>query len=144
MKRGIIALSAIIFLASGCASIDTIARRRLQFINYTGAAYAPQQKNYPVDLFFEGQPKKNYDIIGEIIGTADTGDDVRPMLEARVKQVGGDGVINITLKAKSKITSEIVEVPVTGRRGYITEVPVPRPYTYDVINISAKVIKYKQ
>ena len=143
MKKLIALLVAILFV-SGCASIDAIARRRLQFINYTGAAYAPQQKDYPVDLFFEGQPKKNYDIIGEIIGTADTGDDVRPMLEARTRQVGADGVINISLRAKSKLTSEIVDVPVTGRRGYITEVPVSRPYTYDVINIRAKVIKYKQ
>lgn len=143
MKR-LIVLTVLILLTSGCASIDAIARRRLQFIGYSGAAYGPLPKEHQVDLFFEGLPSKNYGVIGEIIGSADTGDDVRPLLEARARQVGGDGVINISLKAKSKIGSEIVDVPVTGRRGYITEVPISRPYTYDVINIKAKVIRYKQ
>jgi hypothetical protein len=142
MKKILFLLMCTVFL-NGCFSIDSFARNRLNFISYTGVNYAPQPKDYPVDLFFEGSPSRNYEIIGELMGAADTGDQVRPMLEARARQVGADAVINIVSKARQRIGSEIVEVPLTGPRGYTRDVPVSKTYSYEVINIRAKLIKYK-
>ncbi len=133
-----------LILLSGCASVDSLARNRLNFVSYQATKYPARQKDYPVELFFEGRPKRNYEVIGEFIGYADNGEQVREILEARIRQVGGDAAIDIVLKAKSKVDSEIITVPQPTKRGYIRDVPVAQTYVYDVIGIEAKVIRYKE
>ena len=130
--------------ASGCQSLDSLARSHLDFINYTAGNYPARSSNYPVDLFFEGAPTKAYEVIGEIIGYADEGSQVRPYLEARVRQVGGDGAVEIETKSKTKKQSEIVEVRQSGPKGYQRDVPVAKTNYYDVLSLTAKVIKYKE
>jgi len=131
-------------LISGCVSMDLLAIRRLSFVNYATYAYLPKAKDYPVDLFFEGKPAKEYKVIGEVMGFADDGNQVRSLLEVRIRQLGADGAIDITTKAGTRKDTEIVDVRETNSKGHARDYPVAKTNYYDIINITAKVIKYKE
>lgn len=141
--RWAIFLLVLVITASGCVSVDSLAKNRINFVSYSDANLVPKPKDASIDLFFQGTPKKDYIVIGEFMGNVDNGDQVRPYLEARARQVGADAVINIETSQGSKIGSEIEDVPVSGPRGYVREVPVQQTYSYNIVNIKGKAIRYK-
>jgi hypothetical protein len=96
-------------------------------------------------LYFQDRPQKQYDVIGEIMGTVNRGEEVRPMLESKVREGGGDGVIDIETSQGTITKSRIRHRSVTDSNGNIVgEIPVAGTSSEDVINVKAKVIKYKQ
>ena len=73
--------------------------KQFKFISYADNAYTVKNNDATVDLFFTGLPEKEYDIIGDIQGYVVYENELRPMLDAKVRQVGGNGLMNIeTLK----------------------------------------------
>ena len=112
--------------------METYAKRQISFINYSATNYPPLSKEDPVDLFFQGSPTKSYDVIGEINGFIIKDENIRPMLEVRARQVGGNAVIDIQTGggavAGPVVFSGNMAIPTTRR----------------VTEIKAKVIRYKQ
>lgn len=91
---------------------------KLRYINYGAKTYTPHPKDYPVDIFFDGIPSKPYEVIGGLVGEIKDEENIKPMLEKKTRQVGGDGLIGIETNVISKDD-------------------------YTVVTIKAKVIKYK-
>ena len=139
MKRIIISL-AVLFFACGCMPVDVYSRRQLTFSNYSQTTYPAKQKDYPVELYFDDLPQKDYEIIGEISGKIS--DDIRPVLVARARQLGADGLTGI------KITQEFKDKPanLSVSPGILPgqETPVYTPgFRVKIYNIKAKVFRYK-
>jgi hypothetical protein len=133
----------LVFFATGCVSMETMALRTMNLVDYTPHAYLPKAPGTTVDLFFEGAPTRPYETIGEILGYVDEGYPVREMLAIRVRQAGGDGAISITTKSDTREDTEIVDVRETGHRGRSYDVPVAKTNYYSIVSVTAKVIKYK-
>lgn len=102
MKKLFVILLVCVVL-SGCATTMTMqerASRDISFVSYKDAKYEAKPDTATAELFFDNsKPTKPYDVIGEISGQIETADNIKPMLEARAKQVGGDGVIEIVIQA---------------------------------------------
>ena len=140
-----ICLFILIMLISGCAMTDFYAQKQLSFINYSKNIYSPHEKDYPIDLFFQDKPQKQYEVIGEIMGYVIHDKNFRLMLETKARQVGADGVIDITTSMGSRTESDISQQSVMDSNGNIVgTMPVAETTTQKVINIKAKMIKYKQ
>ena len=133
----------LLLMACGCQTLDQMVASRLDFVSHSALNYAPRPPDYPVDIFFEGNPAKEYEIIGDIVGFVDQGSQVRPWLAIRVRQVGGDGAINIATDVKTKKATEIVDVRTTDSRGHDRNIPVAKTRYFDVLKVTAKVIRYK-
>jgi hypothetical protein len=129
-----------------CATTpEKAARRQLDFINYSKIDLPPQSKDYPIDLFFEGKPQRNYEVIGQITGFVVHDYNIKPMLEEKIRQVGGDGVIDIEIWTGYRTSSSSgVEHKFNIFTGKIDQVPVTSVHSDKVINIKGKVIKYKK
>lgn len=130
-----------LFLLSGCLSVDLYAKRQLKFTNYAGTLYPPRPANHKVELFFNDDvPEQEYEVIGEVNGQIT--DDLRPVLMARARQVGGDGAIDI--KISKELASKPSELRVEPGILQGEQVPVYTPgYSIEIFNVSAKIIKYK-
>ena len=69
----------------------------------------------------------------------------RPLLEAKARQLGADGIVDITTSMGSRTESSVSQPSVTDSNGNIVgEMPVAETSSLKVINIKAKAIKYKQ
>ncbi len=90
MRKPKIIILILLFMIIGCATTEKNARRQLDFINYIKSNFPPQPKGYPIDLYFEDKPQKTYEIIGEITGFVVHDYNLRPLLEAKIRQIGGD------------------------------------------------------
>ena len=141
MKGVLFLLFCLSLVLAGCTTVDSIAKSQFSFINYSATTYQPQQEDYPIDLFFEGEPQKEYQVIGDIEGFVYPDDNLRAILEAKARQIGADGIAKIETQQGYITQSQIVDVP-TGRR-YFTTTPVAEQYSVRVINIKGKAIKYK-
>jgi hypothetical protein len=140
--RIMILLLIYIVIFSGCASMEMSARRQMKFINYSHTAYIPHSIDYPIDLFFSGKPQKEYEVIGEILGVAAKDYNLKPLLEVKTRQIGGDGVIDIETQIGTEIATSVVE-QTTLVNGKLGTSPVSVTHSYQVINVKGKVIKYK-
>jgi len=125
-------------------SLESDAKRQLKFINYSDNEHSPKPKDSPVELFFQNKPQKDYEVIGEITGFIAQEKNIRPALKIRVRQVGGDGLIDIQTSAGSKAysTTSSQSTYQSSTQTYINT-PVSRTHSMSVMNISGKVIKYK-
>lgn len=133
--RKTIYLLTICMAVCGCAStptIETYAKRQLSFINYSATNYPLLPKEQPIDLFFQGSPTKPFDVIGEISGSISKDENIRPMLEAKTRQVGGNGIIDIQTSSGS----------VAGPIIFLGHMAVPT--TQKAVGIKGKVIRYKE
>lgn len=130
MKK-IIPLMMICLLLCACATIESSSKKQIKFINYSPINYPSLPKEQPIDLFFQGAPTKAYDVIGEINGFVMKDKNIRPMMEARARQVGGVAIIDI------QTSDESMSGPVvfTGNMAI--------PTAQRITNIKAKVIRYK-
>lgn len=128
-------------LISGC-STNFYASRQLNFVNYAKTTYPAQKDDCPIDLFSQDKPQKPYEIIGEIMGFVVHGKNVRSMLEAKARQAGGDGVIDIVTSQGTMTDTTVKHELINPAESYETR-PVAVTDSYTVINIKAKVIKYK-
>ncbi len=145
--RKIFCMFVFIVLVSGCVMTNfyTKQQQQLSFINYNKNIYPAYDKDYPIDLYFQDKPQKQYDVIGEIMGTVNRGEELRPTLESKVREVGGDGVVDIETTQGTITKSRIRHSSVMDLNGNILgEMPVDKISTENVINVRAKVIKYKQ
>jgi len=142
MKKIILAVifSGIIYLA-GCASVETAAKRELSFTAIGSAVYPAKPQDYPVDLFFNELPEKEYDVIGEVSGSI--AGDPKELLKARARQAGGDGMIISELASKTETSPANLGIEQRSRPADIIT-PVYTPgYSYKVYTVKGKVIKYK-
>jgi len=137
MRKSILILIICVAIA-GCAStksasneMETQAKRWINFVNYSATNYPPLPQEQLIDLFFQGSPTKSYDVIGEINGSIEHDENIRPMLEARARQVGGNGVIDIQTSGES----------VSGPTVLLGHIAVPT--SHRATNIKAKIIRYK-
>ncbi len=137
----IITILLIVIAISGCAGVEIAAKRGVDFTNYTQTAYPAKTKDSAVELFFNSMPQKEYEIIGEVQGSFSG--DVKEILEAKARQVGGDGMINIQVSAETKSTSDNLSVQTNNRPFETTPVYTPG-YSYKIYTVKAKVIRYKE
>lgn len=132
-------LAALIF--SGCMSMESAAGRQLKFTSYSEIRYPAKPADYPIELFFEGKPEKDFDTIGRITGLIGQEKYLEEMLMMRVREAGGDAAINIETKHEKAggtyLTVEKETIPAGGVK------PVTEPYTYERVSLKADVIKYK-
>lgn len=143
MKK-LIYLFILTILVSGCAMTDFYAKRQLSFINYSKNTYPPNKADYQIDLFFQDKPQKPYEVIGEIMGYVIHDKNLRPILETKARQVGGDAVIDIETAMGARTDTGITQQSVMDSNGDIVgTIPVAQISSQKVINIKAKVIKYK-
>lgn len=130
----------LIFLA-GCVSVDKYAQRQLAFKNYSQTEYAPKPENASVDLFFNGKPQEKYEVIGEISGTVEK--ELRPILEARARQLGADAVIDIDTSVKRVDTPKNIKITPGIYQGQENVVVEPGSST-KIFNVRAKLIRYRK
>lgn len=129
-----------VVLLFGCAGVDTAAKRELKFNNY-GTAYSARPKDYPIDLFFDNLPQQAYEIIGEVNGSIEG--DIKEVLQAKARQVGADGLIDIEISPKMKNTPADLRAKMDTRTVVTTPVYTPG-YSYTLYDIKAKAIRYKK
>lgn len=120
------------------------AKRQFKFINYSENTYPPKPKDSTIDLFFDGTPQNKYEVIGEVVGWVMSEKNVKPFLQAKVRQVGGDGLVSIQISEGSKAysTTSSQSSYQSSTQTYINT-PVSRTHSVSVMNISGKVIRYK-
>ena len=140
MKKYIFLLIPL-FLFYGCLSVDLYAKRQLKFVSSGEIIYPPQKSCHKIDLFFNGDvPEKEYEVIGEISGIVT--DDIKPVLTAKARQSGGDGVIDIKISRELETLPSELKVEPGILQG--EQLPVYTPgYSIEKFNINAKVIRYK-
>lgn len=140
MKPLIISFVVISILV-GCTTAERAARRQLDFISYTKSNFPPQPKDYPIDLYFEAKPQRGYEVIGQVTGFIVHDYNFRPVLEEKIRQVGGDGAIDIEIGTGHRTSSSSgYRLNVfTNRFETVTNVG-----SYKVINLKGKVIKYEE
>ncbi|MCX5681482.1 MAG: hypothetical protein NT079_04295 [Candidatus Omnitrophica bacterium] len=138
MKK-VIYLFVTAMLISGCmtrSSIKDIAREKLGFVSYTNVKYEEKADTSAVDLFLEDTtPGKPYDVIGEINGQVDNAENIKSMLEFKTRQVGGDGVMNITIQVGTRTEG--------GGTYFIDKIAHSGPEVIRTNDVKAKIIKYK-
>ena len=119
------------------------AKRQFKFINYSENTYPQKPKDATIDLFFDSTPQNNYEVIGEIAGWVESENNLKPFLKEKVRQVGGDGLINIQTSAGSQTysTTGSQSTYQSSTQTYLNT-PVSRTHSMSVMNISGKVIKY--
>ena len=119
------------FIIVGCASTEKVARRQLDFVNYSNSSLPPHPECYHVDLYFEGGPHRSYKVIGQITGLVVYDYNVRPLLEERIRQVGGDGLIDIEIgTGQRSFSSSHVQYRLNIFTGNMDQVPVTSQYSY--------------
>ncbi|MBM3244821.1 MAG: hypothetical protein FJZ15_03415 [Candidatus Omnitrophica bacterium] len=137
--RIIFTLILVIFPLCGCMTAEKYAKRQVAFTNLTGINYPPRPKDYPISFFTSSAPSRPHDVIGKISGK--TSEEVKEVMMAKARQVGGDGLIDIN------ISRELVTRPADLKAHYdVTkgEMPVYTPgYSVTIYSFSAKVIRYK-
>jgi hypothetical protein len=133
-------LFLILLLLSSCASVDTAAKRELVFSSYT-ELYPARPKDSPIELFSDSTPQQEYEVIGEISGSIDG--DTKEMLQAKARQVGADGLIDIEISSETKNTPADLRVKMDTRPVMTTPVYTPG-YSYTVYQVKAKAIRYKK
>lgn len=137
----IITVSLIAILIIGCSGVETAAKRGLSFHNYTQANYPAKSKDSAVKLFFNSIPEKEYEVIGEVQGSFSG--DIKEILEAKTRQVGGDGMIDIEVSSRLENAPDNLSVKMSDRPFGTT--PVYNPgYSYKVYTVKAKVVRYKE
>jgi hypothetical protein len=143
--RKIFYLFIFVALISGCAMTDFYAKRQLSFVNYSKNTYPAHDKDYPIDLYFQDKPQKQYEVIGEIMGFVIHDNNLRPILETKARQVGADGVIDIQVSQGTRTDTDVTQQSVMDSNGNIVgTMPVAETSSQKVMNIKAKVFKYKQ
>jgi len=120
------------------------AKRQFKFLNYSDTTYPPKPKDATIQLFFDGTPQNSYEVIGEITGWVESEKNIKPFLQEKVRQIGGDGLIDIQTSTGSRAYST------SGSQSsydYKTQSyhnsPTSQTHSASVMNISGKVIKYK-
>lgn len=136
----LITLLIFTLIIGGCGGAEIAAKRGISFKNYSQDVYPARAEDAPVDLFFKDVPQKEYAVIGEINGTFSG--DVNKILEAKARQVGGDGMIDIDVSSKIESTPDNLTVQTSSRPFETTPVFTPG-YSYKTYTVKAKVIRYK-
>ncbi|MBM3249299.1 MAG: hypothetical protein FJZ09_00425 [Candidatus Omnitrophica bacterium] len=140
MKKILSILLTAVFIFSGCMSVEKAAGRQLKFTGY-GAGFSARPSDYPVDLYFEGKPAKDFETIGKIAGSIDREKYLEEMLMMRVREAGGDAAINIKTKREKAggtyFTVEKETIPAGGVK------PVTEPYAYERVSVEAEVVRYR-
>lgn len=82
---------------SGCAySYEDRARRDMGFVSYYNFVYPPKPANHLVELYYkDNKPNDEYMVLGKIDAFIENDRDINPIIEAKVRQSGGDAAINI-------------------------------------------------
>ncbi len=123
---------------------ESLAKRQFKFINYTDNKYSPKPKDSPVELFFQDNPQKEYEVIGEITGYIEKEENIKPTISAKVRQVGGDGLIDIQTSEGSQAYSRThTQSNYDFSDNKYHNTPVSHTYSANVTNIKGKVIRYK-
>ncbi len=142
-KRFSLGIALLVFVSflAGCVSTGRSAPYRLSFTNTVGHKYKSKPGKAAVDVYFQSTPPQAYEVIGEISGRLRKNTDVRSALEAKTRRAGGDAVIDVQVTDEKG--SPAVNALDDGKEDRIYDMPVSETYSYDVIMVKGKVIRYK-
>ena len=145
----LLSLIVICLMLNGCASIPVSAKRQISYIPYNDTEIVSKETSTEIKLFFNEEPLKKYTVIGEIHGYVAHEENIRPMLKEKVRQVGGDGLIDIQIGVGSVSTVHTSYTPSKTSYNLLADSVVVTPsssHSYQknirVHEISGKVIKF--
>lgn len=150
MKK-LFSLCLLVLLLNGCSySHEKWARRNMGFISYYNFVYPTKPVNHPVELYYrDNKPTADYMILGKIDAFIDSSTQINPLLEAKIRQSGGDGAINIKAELMRMEEDSYVSTSVgygnthRGHYGYHGSVAPNKVINYkDVYKVSAEVIRF--